>query len=105
MRLWWMHKIIFGLQWEGQQTLGLEFVHIFIVFKFQPQCPDLSDESVAICQEYVCPEDSFKCTYGACIPKEKLCDSKSDCLDRSDEASCDNGTDTPFRLKKMQVTK
>lgn len=38
-----------------------------------------------------CEPDSFRCTSGACIPKEKKCDRTPDCLDWSDEVQCPIG--------------
>jgi hypothetical protein len=36
----------------------------------------------------VCSHDEFRCEDGQCIPKEKRCDSRTDCSDGSDELDC-----------------
>ena len=35
-----------------------------------------------------CPEESYTCDYGTCIPLANKCNSKIDCWDESDEGSC-----------------
>ncbi|XP_076032242.1 vitellogenin receptor Yl-like [Oratosquilla oratoria] len=35
-----------------------------------------------------CSIEEFRCTNGECIPSEKLCDTKNDCTDSSDEQGC-----------------
>lgn len=35
-----------------------------------------------------CRADQATCRNGQCIPRQTLCDGKSDCNDNSDEASC-----------------
>ncbi|XP_011502562.1 PREDICTED: prolow-density lipoprotein receptor-related protein 1-like [Ceratosolen solmsi marchali] len=49
-------------------------------------CVDQSDESIEICQNYVCPNHTFKCSYGGCIHDEIVCDGIKDCIDGKDEA-------------------
>ena len=35
-----------------------------------------------------CPREFYTCDYGACIPLANKCNSKIDCIDESDESSC-----------------
>ncbi|XP_034486705.1 modular serine protease-like [Drosophila innubila] len=48
-------------------------------------CKDQSDESSNLCVASICPEESFRCAYGACIAKTAVCNEKYDCRDESDE--------------------
>lgn len=38
-----------------------------------------------------CKEDQFQCEHGHCIPVRWHCDGETDCLDSSDEESCEQG--------------
>ncbi|XP_036143216.1 modular serine protease [Monomorium pharaonis] len=50
-------------------------------------CLDGSDENTTICREYVCPEHTFRCSYGGCVHQEVICDGVKDCVDGTDEDS------------------
>ncbi|KYN08346.1 Limulus clotting factor C, partial [Cyphomyrmex costatus] len=50
-------------------------------------CSDGSDENAKTCQEYICPEHTFRCSYGGCVHQEVVCDSVKDCVDGTDEDS------------------
>lgn len=39
-----------------------------------------------------CPYDKFRCYYGACVNKAFRCDGKFQCVDKSDENTCDHNT-------------
>ena len=59
-------------------------VHYTLVCDFRWDCPDGSDES--FCRPPPC--DAFKCGNGQCIPSDKRCNAKTDCLDNADETIC-----------------
>lgn len=46
---------------------------------------DHSDESISLCQDWICPSDQFQCQTGQCIDVEWVCDREWDCPDASDE--------------------
>ncbi|KRT84439.1 lipoprotein receptor [Oryctes borbonicus] len=48
-------------------------------------CADGSDETKKQCGNSPCPTFLFKCNYGACIEKNKVCNGEKDCADNSDE--------------------
>lgn len=48
-------------------------------------CKNGADENKTLCENALCPENSFRCTYGGCISEAVLCDGFYDCLDASDE--------------------
>lgn len=50
-------------------------------------CVDGADENKTICENILCPEESYRCYYGGCVSQSLLCDGKIDCLDGSDESS------------------
>lgn len=68
------------MQWKGEfgfirfnlGHLEKKIAEITRFSYFQPECPDGSDETRGLCEEYVCPENSFKCSYGGCIPTDKV---------------------------------
>lgn len=49
-----------------------------------------------------CPSYKFRCDYGACIDKNKLCDGVRDCLDDSDEYP-DICPSTPSIKQKREI--
>ncbi|KAK4881293.1 hypothetical protein RN001_004612 [Aquatica leii] len=51
-------------------------------------CPDNSDERRSLCYHLICPEDTFRCYYGACVNKLFRCDGLYQCADKSDESNC-----------------
>lgn len=38
-----------------------------------PDCPDASDETAAHCMPLICPTNTFKCDYGACVKNVSIC--------------------------------
>ncbi|KAK2584068.1 hypothetical protein KPH14_006515 [Odynerus spinipes] len=48
-----------------------------------------------MCNQRGCPDDHFRCSYGACIPIESTCNLKPDCYDWSDEDEILCGTVLP----------
>ncbi|KAL6260239.1 hypothetical protein P5V15_007772 [Pogonomyrmex californicus] len=50
-------------------------------------CSDGSDENATICRENICPENTFRCSYGGCVHQEVVCDGVKDCIDGTDEDS------------------
>ncbi|EDX11986.1 GD19936 [Drosophila simulans] len=48
-------------------------------------CQDGSDETNANCLISECPSDTFRCAYGGCLAKTKVCDGEINCWDKSDE--------------------
>ncbi|KAI4480244.1 hypothetical protein M0804_010242 [Polistes exclamans] len=48
-------------------------------------CRDGSDENSEMCMKQECPEDNYRCSYGACIPIKFICNLRPDCYDWSDE--------------------
>ncbi|XP_014478926.1 PREDICTED: sortilin-related receptor-like [Dinoponera quadriceps] len=50
-------------------------------------CSDGSDENATTCREYLCPEYTFRCSYGGCVHQETICDGVKDCADGTDEDS------------------
>lgn len=51
-------------------------------------CYDGSDEAATLCTHLFCPENYFKCHYGACVHRSKKCNGIRDCIDASDETNC-----------------
>lgn len=49
-------------------------------------CASGADENKTICENALCPENSFRCNYGGCVSESVLCDDFVDCLDGSDES-------------------
>lgn len=49
-------------------------------------CANGADENKTICENDLCPENSFRCKYGGCVPTVALCNHFFDCLDGSDES-------------------
>lgn len=48
-------------------------------------CSDGSDETVEMCAHMVCPDVSYNCAYGGCVPYIVICNGEADCADGSDE--------------------
>ena len=52
------------------------------------ECQDGSDETEGECKETLCDPRAFRCNYGSCIDKDKVCNGVRDCVDNSDELNC-----------------
>lgn len=50
-------------------------------------CEDGSDETSTICDNFLCPNGTFRCRYGGCVPATVQCDGFLDCFDASDESA------------------
>lgn len=57
-------------------------------------CADSFDERSELCSPIICQADQFKCHYGACISRQKVCNQNSDCVDGSDEFNCGRSNDS-----------
>lgn len=49
-------------------------------------CINGADENQMICNNTLCPMNSFRCNYGGCVSESVLCDGFFDCYDGSDES-------------------
>lgn len=54
-------------------------------------CPAGEDEA-HFCQPQLCPNTTFRCSYGQCIDKRSVCDNFNDCINGDDESDslCEN---------------
>ncbi|XP_060836736.1 modular serine protease-like isoform X2 [Rhopalosiphum padi] len=50
----------------------------------------------------MCPTYAFKCTYGACINVESICDGVEQCLDGSDEKGCTDLISPPVTIGSVE---
>lgn len=48
-------------------------------------CPAGEDET-QVCQQQLCPKNTFRCSSGRCIDKNSLCDNFNDCINGDDES-------------------
>jgi hypothetical protein len=52
-------------------------------------CADASDERSELCLSMICQPNQFKCYYGGCIDRSKVCNKiPKECMDGSDEFNC-----------------
>lgn len=61
---------------------------IHLICDGHADCYDASDESTELCAPMICPDNYFKCYYGACVHRSKKCNGIRDCVDGSDEQNC-----------------
>ncbi|XP_070160255.1 modular serine protease-like [Polyergus mexicanus] len=69
-----------------------------------PHCPDSSDEVGTLCRHIVCPMNMYRCNYGACVNRTARCNGLVDCVDASDEITCDRDPNDICSDKEFQCS-
>ncbi|KAM0727255.1 Modular serine protease [Formica fusca] len=69
-----------------------------------PHCPDSSDEVGTLCRHIVCPMNMYRCNYGACVNRTARCNGLVDCVDASDEITCDRDSNDVCSDKEFQCS-
>lgn len=91
-----------------------ECIDATLICNNQKDCPLGEDES--FCLPQICPNNTFRCSYGKCIDNSLLCDNFNDCLTGDDESDslckaincygidCEPTNCSPIKSHRLNVT-